>query len=389
VTFTVSSSAGNADVVLLNGSRALKAGEADSAGVAEISKALLPGRYEIAVMSSDPTPTKYRVKVTTAPVASPSRVEVIPFGGNGAQIRWLDNADNETGYAIQQVIDGHFRTISTTPANSTAAAIEGLATGSTNQFRVVAQSALGTASSINASLAITSSVTTQSRYKVKSVTYRGKGEAGWTMKSQNFSIKPAFQNSWFEASSWENAVIQAVQGSIAITKSDGQDVTHTFGQQGMFAVGSTDEMRTSISGFDIPSDAGKLITVEDSYGDIDRDYDDFYFEVDVEQEALVVGFYGADINDPATNPNIGNQYMQSLAGALNSEMFASQGVDNAFDHMLSTLDADSDGKYDPSAGDVRRDIVLYGHSWGGHQQFFWPVNSMTAANSSWGQRQWT
>jgi hypothetical protein len=94
---------------------------------------------------------------------------------------------------------------------------------------------------------------------------------------------------------------------------------------------------------------------------------------------IIVGFYGADT--PFTFPNGfrypdgspaggGNQTMMRIGNTLLGEgfqakTFTSLAWESAYQWLLSNLDLNGDGKYDPSDGDEQRPIEIYGHSWGG------------------------
>jgi hypothetical protein len=82
---------------------------------------------------------------------------------------------------------------------------------------------------------------------------------------------------------------------------------------------------------------------------------------------LSVG-YGADTW--IGGPNWGNDLMtgigQTLIGqGFDQKTYWSREHPKAYKELLKKLDFNRDGKYEPGKGDIKRDIRIYGHSWGG------------------------
>jgi hypothetical protein len=85
-------------------------------------------------------------------------------------------------------------------------------------------------------------------------------------------------------------------------------------------------------------------------------------------DPVVVGFYGADTW--IGGPNWGNNLMTGIGTTLINQGFDqktywSRQHPKAFKELLAKLDYNKDGKYEPGRGDAKRDVRIYGHSWGG------------------------
>jgi hypothetical protein len=85
-------------------------------------------------------------------------------------------------------------------------------------------------------------------------------------------------------------------------------------------------------------------------------------------DPVIIGFYGADTW--IGGPNWGNDLMVEIGQALvgqgfDQKTYWSRQYPKAYKELLSKLDFNRDGKYEPGKGDVKRDIRIYGHSWGG------------------------
>ena len=81
-----------------------------------------------------------------------------------------------------------------------------------------------------------------------------------------------------------------------------------------------------------------------------------------DSKPLVVGFRGADVY--FAPPNLGNAKLNDIGARVGATMFSSLEVRRAFRYLLAQLDTNHDGVYDPARGDERRDIIIFGHSWG-------------------------
>jgi hypothetical protein len=87
--------------------------------------------------------------------AAPSNLRAAALSGTEASLTWTDNADNETGFAVELRDGGTFTEIGSVAANSTSATIEGLTPNTNYIFRVKARNASGTSAPSNEAAATT------------------------------------------------------------------------------------------------------------------------------------------------------------------------------------------------------------------------------------------
>jgi hypothetical protein len=91
-----------------------------------------------------------------APPAAPSGLEAMPISSSEIELTWKDNSNNETDFLVEISADGvNFATLSTVPANSTAAIAQDLDAGETYFFRVQARNGAGTSAFSNTADATT------------------------------------------------------------------------------------------------------------------------------------------------------------------------------------------------------------------------------------------
>lgn len=151
-------------------------------------------------------------------------------------------------------------------------------------------------------------------------------DAGWTLTQDGLHVDPDFEDKWVYADSWQDAVRKTVTGSATVS---GTPVPHFFGWNGAFAVGTEAEIYEEFNEDGNPkkkvdwssTSTTKRIVLEDSYGSIDIDFDDFGWNLSVVQAsnpaAVELGIlYGASQLWNATSPawSWSNQcYEQSVA----------------------------------------------------------------------------
>lgn len=124
------------------------------------------------------------------------------------------------------------------------------------------------------------------------------------MDSQNLSIRSEYQDTWFHAASWQDAVQTAVSGTATVRKNDDSLSGHAFPTGGDFKIATMDDLR-QITGNDLSGSESsdlKVIALEDSYGSIDRDYDDFWWTVTVEKAPTVSITLLEDGSEEPANP---------------------------------------------------------------------------------------
>ncbi len=269
-----------------------------------ISRTLKPGVYFLQMLPGDHMVGGYRLSLGAAGVASPTRVGASSLGGNSMRLEWLDSSDNETSFRIEHVINGAWKKVGWAPPDATTIVVDGLTPATAYQFRVLALSENSIAPAMNLAAATTGSQDTSGWYKIHSVTYSGVGEATWSMVSQNLAIKPEFQDKFVYAGSWEAAVSQVVEGIAKVKKTDAQGtiVEHIFPLGGDFRVGRAGVFHDNEDGVSDPgeipdnalpdNDNLLVIALEDSYGAIDRDYDDFYWTLNVEKRKVDIELDG-------------------------------------------------------------------------------------------------
>ncbi len=155
---------------------------------------------------------------------------------------------------------------------------------------------------------------------------------------------------------------------------------------------STDQSFSDASTTNIP-----IAADNPKYQDSEPDYDHFYYyrvravngtqysawsDATLSPGPIIVMFFGADVvgmfpngdlPDKVTGLATGNRGMQQIEAHIQQRgyqihEFAADRVGSAFDWLLSQLDTNGNGKYDPSAAtspDIHRPIEIFGHSWGG------------------------
>ena len=256
----------------------------------------------------------YRLRLSghEPPVAAPTRLESTTWDGSTVRLNWLDNAHNETGYRIEHKTKKGWRKVAWAPPDATAAVATGLNLDSTYLFRVRAMGTSSTAPSKNNVVATTATSSSAGWYRVRDLAYKGKGEAGWKMEASGPKFRDDFKAKWIPTSGWQMAVWSAIEGTTKVEATfsangtnQGDIITHQFPSGGDFVVDTKDAVRQrglnssrAASYFDETEPKKKIIALEDSYGNIDDDYDDFYWEVEVERlESVDVTVSGRHLVD--------------------------------------------------------------------------------------------
>ena len=100
------------------------------------------GEWAIAAGSHSPGETgPYTLTLTCSATtgnapAAPSHLQATAVSSTEIDLTWQDNSNNETGFAVEQLVNGSFLTIGTTSANATAARIVDLTGQMSYTFRV-------------------------------------------------------------------------------------------------------------------------------------------------------------------------------------------------------------------------------------------------------------
>jgi Fibronectin type III domain len=255
-----------------------------------ISSPTLPaGRYTLTLSNRQSVNSNLVSRVTLSSLKAPSRVEGVAWGGKTIRVNWLDNSDRETGFVVDRLEDGKWVRSATADANATAAVVEGLDVNTRYTFRVTAVTTNQQSGALNMARLGTESQDTSGWYKVLSLSGVTKAYAGWSINSGKLAFKTdpdgSFKDRWVFASSWQSAVSGAIEGSIEIKREDGSLLApHPFPAAGSFKIATRqqliDEGGTDASTkFKLTSGnpEDKLIVLEDSYGEVDRNYDDFWW----------------------------------------------------------------------------------------------------------------
>ena len=222
--------------------------------------------------------------------AAPSRVTVTHVDASTLRVDWLDNTVGESGFRIDSSADGGrtWRQAAVTGRNATATNVGGLTEGKTYAFRASAMGGAAeavTASANAAAVPAGSSIDpldTPGWFRISGI--MNAGEERQYGLEDHLVVDHA---NWFYATSWATAVYQAVTGHehVINTNSD-----YSVLDSGAFRVGYADEIRDqadvqkNIS--ELPDEHTRTIAFEDSYGKIDRDFDDKYWTVDAEKAKL-------------------------------------------------------------------------------------------------------
>jgi len=283
----------------------------------------------------------------TSTFSPPTRLEADVWGGKAIHLNWDDNTDAEAHYRIDRWTRLGWRRGQYVPANATAAVMDNLVPGHATTYRVSAVTSTGESlRSANIVSAQTLNEDTSGWYKVKITQGMTKAFAGWDKEDRDdpeaedyrghadtLKVWPQYQideslthndeSDWLYASSWQHAVWTAL-GSYSMV--DGQawtdpakvrvtfdgggyhaddTVYHNFPSGGDFKVGTGKDLSEDdgVEDFKLPaSPTVKYIALEDSYKGIDRDYDDFYWQVEAEKLEIDVDI-DSDNNNGTSGPD--------------------------------------------------------------------------------------
>jgi hypothetical protein len=254
-----------------------------------LSKSLLAtGQYSLRYTGN----ASNTIAISTSTLAAPTRLEAEALDGNTIRLNWDDNSDNESQYRIDRWTKKGWRKGVRTEADATAVLIKNLSPDTAVTYRINAVNEYGeSVRSINTLVTQTLAENTTGFYSVKIIKGMARREAGWTKQADTLKVWPAQEaqngwSKWIKASSWKDAIykqIGSVGGPVQVKRTDNTIASHNFPSGGDFKVGLEKDIKASSPGSDALSSSSntKLIALEDSYGSIDRDYDDFVWEVDV------------------------------------------------------------------------------------------------------------
>ena len=218
--------------------------------------------------------------------AAPSRVTVTHVDASTLRVDWLDNTVGESGFNIESSADGGrtWQQAAVAGRNATATNVGGLTEGKTYAFRAsaIGGSATSATASANTAAAPASSGTdpldTPGWFRINGIAAAG--------AERTYGVEDHLavdSTNWFYAASWAGAVYQAVTGHEHVINTN---MDYYVPDNGAFRVGYSAAIKRETEGpaTQLPDDeALKVIAFEDSYGAIDRDFDDKYWNVSVEK----------------------------------------------------------------------------------------------------------
>ncbi len=341
---TVEAFSHNGNITLKRNGLALTSG-------ASVSRPLPQGSYSLEVTGDGGSP----LLVRTSNFSPPTRLEADVWGGQAIHLNWDDNTDVEAYYRIDRWTRLGWRRGQYVPANYTAAVMDNLVPGYATTYRVSAVTATGESlRSANTITAMTSTEDTSGWYKVNLTQGMSKGEAGWDADEDGLQIASQYragssstESTWVYASSWQVAAWTVVAGtaSVEVTYDSGgrtkdDIVTHNFPSGGDFKVGTGKEISESdgVSNFKLTAtDAVKYIALEDSYGAIDRDYDDFYWKLETE---YVRGINAILVDQDDANNEINQDSEKPLYVRIKWDSFGAGSKKIAMLDLQAELDTD-------------------------------------------------
>ncbi len=352
------------EAILHKGNLTLKRNGAPLASGSSVSRPLPKGSYSLEITGEGGSP----LLVRTSNFSPPTRLEADVWGGNAVRLNWDDNTNDEVQYRVDRWTRLGWRRSVRVPADYTAAVIDNLVPGYATTYRVSAVTADGTSlRSANIVTATTSSEDTTGLYRVTITQGMTKGEAGWDAEEDNLKIRAAFADSendakskWIVASSWQSAVWTVLHTDpepvkVKVTydsagRTAGDIVDHSFPSGGDFKIGTGADLAANVENFKLDSSSNiKYVVVEDSYGGIDRDYDDFYWTVDVETAE-------ADLIAHRTGNNFGVAVDEESEESGDPDQFVVF-TNNDYDESVDRLEKDYDNSQAYITGGEDDDLI--------------------------------
>jgi hypothetical protein len=161
--------------------------------------------------------------------AAPSALAATVTSSSAINIKWTDNATDETGYVVQRSTDGtNFTQVATLGAGATSHSSSGLAAATTYYFRVRAYNGAGNSAFSNIASAKTSSTTTvpAKPSSVAAVNLSGgSARVTWTDNSGNETYFQVYRQKWSATtSSWVSGTSVVKTGANAVSYVDAPGV---------------------------------------------------------------------------------------------------------------------------------------------------------------------
>jgi hypothetical protein len=163
--------------------------------------------------------------------AAPSTLAATVASSSAINLKWTDNATNETGYLVQRSTDGtNFTQVATLAAGATSYASSGLAAATTYYFRVRAYNGAGNSAFSNTASTKTSSTATTSvpakPSNVAAVNLSGgSARVTWTDNSSDETYFQVYRQKWSATTaSWGSGTIVAKVGTNVVSFVDASGI---------------------------------------------------------------------------------------------------------------------------------------------------------------------
>jgi titin len=159
--------------------------------------------------------------------AAPSSLSATAASSSAINLKWTDNATNETGYVVQRSTDGtSFSQVATLGAGTSSYSSTGLSAAKKYYFRVRAYNGAGDSAFSNTASATTSSTSTTTipakPTNVAAVNLSGgSARVTWTDKSTNETYFQVYRQKWSSStSSWGSGTTVVKTGANVVSYVD-------------------------------------------------------------------------------------------------------------------------------------------------------------------------
>ena len=239
--------------------------------------------------------------------AAPTRTTVTHVDATTLRVDWLDNSVGESGFLIESSTDDGktWQEAAVAGRNATATNVGGLTEGKTYAFRASAKGqSIGSSTASGRANAVptaagTDPLDTPGYFRVTGISQQG--EERTYQLEDNLTVN---SEEWFFGGSWAGAAYNAITGSIHVVNTG---ATYSIEDSGAFRVGYADDVRAqadvdeAIS--ELPDNHTRILAFEDSHSAIDRDFDDKYWDVQVEKAPKADLDIDSDNNDGLNLPS--------------------------------------------------------------------------------------
>ena len=290
------------DMLLVRNNRTSGTSQAAVSNRYDINRDKIVDMNDVMAVRNNITDFRSDLKLVTAPLNPITDLQSEILSPTSLRLIWQKHSSANTGYSVQYAPSntGPFIEVQQISADATASLVTGLSSGCTYYFRVVPlfNQAVSPSPTVKA---VTVAATTPERltsagnplytYKVTlSSTSGTRGNAGYPDPAGSISFNSSHPDGTVNADSASEAFWMVISGTIRVTNYAGEPHDYTVDQSGAFAFGTSGTLAASHPGFhagELPATAGNnyLMTIEDTFEwtRIDSDYDDFYWQIKVEQ----------------------------------------------------------------------------------------------------------